>query len=194
MLGAGTWANIVVNGSFEEGSYVNDGNGAMVLGVGSAVIPGWTVLEDDLAWIDNINNFQGYKASDGVKSLDLTAYGTGAPYAGVKQTIATVTGNYYEVKFDQGIHPFYTSTLNCIEVMAAGKSKVFTATAGAVQKWETMTWQFQATSDQTELAFYGVLGQNDIGLDNVRVEAAPEAASLAAIGTGLLALRLRRKA
>src|SRR6185312_4014349 len=69
---------MVANNSFELGTFVDDGNGTMVLPLGSTTITGWTVSNDQLAWITNPNPW-GLSAVDGNRFLDLTAYPTGAP-------------------------------------------------------------------------------------------------------------------
>src|SRR5260221_9864525 len=75
-------ANLLSNGSFELGSFVNQGNDTMSLAAGSTVITGWKVVGDTTAWIGPANPF-GLAASDGSFFLDLTNYQTGAPFAGM---------------------------------------------------------------------------------------------------------------
>ena len=75
-------ANLLTNASFELGNFVNQGNATMVLNVGSTSITGWTVVNDQLAWIDVGNPF-GLSAEEGDRFLDLTAYPAGAPFGGV---------------------------------------------------------------------------------------------------------------
>src|SRR5579883_1141472 len=43
---------LLVNGSFENtgGTFVPDGNNVMSLGVGSTVIPGWTIVSGEIVW------------------------------------------------------------------------------------------------------------------------------------------------
>ena len=43
----------VQNGSFETGTFVDNGAGAASLGVGSTAITGWTTTNAELAWIVN---------------------------------------------------------------------------------------------------------------------------------------------
>src|SRR5258708_7712572 len=59
----------ITNSSFESGTFVNDGNGTMVLPLGSTVIPGWTVVTDQVAWIISPNPW-GLSAQDGNRFLD----------------------------------------------------------------------------------------------------------------------------
>src|SRR5215470_919203 len=94
-------ANMLTNGSFELGAFVNQGNATMVLNVGSTSITGWTVVTDQLAWIDTGNPF-GLSAQDGNRFLDFTAYPAGAPFGGISQSLATIPGQQYELSFDLG--------------------------------------------------------------------------------------------
>ena len=50
-------ANLLANGSFESGAFVNQGNDTMSPPNGSTVITGWTVVGDTIAWIGPTNPF-----------------------------------------------------------------------------------------------------------------------------------------
>ena len=91
MIPLAAHANLLTNESFELGDFVNQGNVTMVLPVGSTAISGWTVINDQLAWIDT-GNAWGLSAQDGDRFLDLTAYPTGAPFGGVSQAITISYG------------------------------------------------------------------------------------------------------
>src|SRR6185436_12617847 len=91
----------IVNPSFELGTLVNDGNGTMVLAVGSTQITGWTVVTDQLAWILSPNPW-GLTAQDANRFIDFTAYPTGAPFGGLRQSFATVDGAVYELSYYLG--------------------------------------------------------------------------------------------
>lgn len=187
-------ANLITNGSFEDGNFVPNGDQTMVLGAGAMDIAGWTVIDDSIAWINNGNPFNGYMASDGSKCLDLTGYEPGSPYGGVTQSFATTIGTQYEVSLDLGAHPSYTN-LVCLTVEAAGQSTILTTVPGTTQTWIHHTWRFMATGTTTTLNLKGFLSAtSDIGLDNVMVEAVPEPATLAVLGLGLVAALRRRRA
>lgn len=189
-------ANLVSNGSFEvaNGTFVGDSTNLMSLGTGSTTISGWTVFGGSVAWIENQNPTPWYKASDGVRALDLTDTRDGAPYGGVRQDVATVAGQYYIVSFDLGIHSRYSSTICCIQAAAADFQQIYTAEAvSGEQKWFTNTFTFKATSSITQLQFLGALATPaDIGLDNVSMVAVPEPSTWLAMGLGV-ALLARRK-
>ena len=60
-------ANLLTNGSFEDGSAIPQPDGFLELPVGSTVITGWTVTRDEIDYIGT--NF--WEHADGNRSLDL---------------------------------------------------------------------------------------------------------------------------
>jgi hypothetical protein len=187
-------ANLLTNGSFETGSFVNQGNQTMVLPVGSTTISGWTVVADQLAWI-NAGNPWGLSAQDGNFFLDFTAYPAGAPFGGVAQSIATVPGQQYNLSFYLGS---YTQRWGgppvSIQASAGGTSQTFTDnTTSTGSTWTPFSMLFTASSANTVVSLVGTAGYQYIGLDNVSVVglgvgAVPEPGSFTLIGAGLSAL------
>jgi hypothetical protein len=157
----------VVNGSFEAGSFVNQGNDTMSPGVGSTVITGWTVVTDTIAWIGPSNPF-GLTASDGDYFLDLTNYQAGAPFGGVSQSIATTTGATYLLTFDLGSSAFW-GLPSALSATAGSSSQTFTSTLVGNDNWESHSLSFVANGASTLVTLQGVTGFNYIGLDNVDV-------------------------
>jgi hypothetical protein len=198
-------ANLLVNGSFEQGAFINQGNQTMSLAGGSTVITGWTVLNDVTAWIDAGNPF-GLSASDGSRFLDLTDYSAGAPFAGVSQTFATLAGATYTLSFDLGGSNFWGRP-DALIASAAGTSQVFStgpaSTTSPNNDWYSESMSFVATGASTTLTLQGSQGFNYIGLDNVSVEltsappvpAIPEASTWALMLAGLAVCgaRVRRR-
>jgi hypothetical protein len=191
----------VVNNSFELGTFVNDGNGTMILPVGSTAITGWTVFNDQLAWIISPNPW-GLSAVDGNRFLDFTAYPTGAPFGGLQQTLATTIGNLYQVNYFLGS---YTARWGgppvSIQASAAGTSQVCTvSTTSSQSTWTLCAMSFIATSTNTTLSLLGTAGFQYIGLDDVSVDdlgpvqvsAVPEPASIVLLGSGVL-IAVRRR-
>lgn len=190
-------ANLITNGSFELGGFVNQGNDTMSLQAGSNVITGWTVVTDTTAWIGPANPF-GLSASDGSYFLDLTNYQANAPFAGLSQTIATTPGATYSLSFDLGGSSRW-GLPDSITASAAGLSQTFTSTAtiGVDDLWDSVSTQFVATSATTTVLLQGASGINYVGLDNVDVELisgpeqAPEPTTITLLGLGLVGLLSR---
>jgi len=200
-LTGGTQANLLTNGSFESGAFVNEGNDTMSLAPGSNVIDDWTVIvvTDHTAWIGAANPF-GLSASDGSFFLDLTNYQAGAPFAGMSQTVATTPGATYSLSFDLGSSSLWGLPSSII-ASAAGTSQTFTSPMTGVNVWTNASMQFVASSATTTVLLQGASGVNYIGLDNVDVEfvsgpgLVPEPTTLALLGlclAGLLATSRRR--
>ena len=162
-------ANLLANGSFESGGFVNQGNDTMSPPNGSTVITGWTVVTDTIAWIGPTNPF-GLTASQGSFFLDLTNYQAGAPFGGVRQDIATVPGAIYELSFDLGSSNFWGRP-DSLTASAAGASQLFgSPLTGTNNDWTHETMQFTAIGTTTTVTLQGTSGFNYIGLDNVGVE------------------------
>jgi hypothetical protein len=191
-------ANLLVNGSFENGAFVNQGNDTMSPGVGSTAITGWAVVTDTLAWIGPTNPF-GLTSSDGSYFLDLTNYQPGAPFAGVSQAIATIPGAVYALTFDLGSSNFWGRPDSLTASAAAASHTFASPSTGTNNDWTHESMQFTATGATTTVLLQGASGFNYIGLDNVDVElvslpAVPEPETWALLlgGVGALAARLRR--
>jgi hypothetical protein len=163
--------NLLVNGSFEEGAFVNQGNQTMSLAPGSTLISGWTVLTDATAWINAGNPF-GLAASDGSRFLDLTNYSAGAPFAGLSQTFATLAGSTYTLSFDLGGSNAWGRP-DALIASAGGTSTTFTTGPASAttpnNDWYQESMTFVANGATTTLTLQGSRGFNYIGLDNVVV-------------------------
>lgn len=162
---------LIVNGSFEEGSFAPDGNGFMSLSPGSTAITGWRTFSGELAW----GQFpvSDWPASDGNYFLDLTGYHDSTPYGGIQQTLTTSSGTRYRITFDLSVNqdsPVSRGPIT-VRVEATGNSsQEFTYDPpGTGIQWGRFAYDFVAVGPSTELSFLGTFtaGGNTINLDNV---------------------------
>jgi hypothetical protein len=161
-------ADLIVNGSFEEGAFAPPANATMSLAPGATALQGWEVFSDYLSWIENGNPF-GLTAKDGNRFLDLTDYLNGAPYGGIRQTIATIPGRSYRLSLYLGSSTNYGRP-SAVVVTAGGASATFTGPAtGTNNDWDLYSLDFVATDAATTISIVGSAGVAYIGLDDVSV-------------------------
>jgi choice-of-anchor C domain-containing protein len=139
-------ANLLVNGSFEDGP--EDIGDFKSLDKGSDEIKGWKVTRGQ---IDLVAAF--WTAAEGKRSIDLH----GSPgYGGVEQTFKTKKGTRYKVELQLAATPGVGE--RGIWVEAAGDRKKFEVDSkdGTREKlaWMKVTWEFTATGEQTTLEIY----------------------------------------
>ena len=187
-------AQIVQNGSFEQGTFSSGGDQS--LGVDSTAISGWTVTNAEIALLTNGN--YGLATPYGSYFLDLTGYHDSLPYGGVTQNIATTSGTYYSLSFSLGADQSDSRYSGPVSATAsaggASQSFTFTPAVGSTgNQWGTFGFSFLATSASTPITIIGTqsTGGQFIGLDNVSVTpaAVPEASTTISFGL-LLALGL----
>lgn len=196
-IATGAQANLLTNGSFENGSFVPNGDNTMSLTNGATAMTGWTVIGDSLAWIGDPNPFS-LTASDGIKFLDLTDYPVNAPFGGVSQDIATVEGAFYRLSFSLGSSNLYGRPA-ALTASAGDTTQLFTsALTGTNNDWAAQSMTFMATGSTTTVSLLGTIGFAYIGLDDVSVEListpVPEPSSVVLIlaGLGVLGFVARR--
>ena len=185
-------ANLINDGSFELGTFVDDGNGTDSFNAGPTTITDWVAVGRQVSWIRSPNPW-GLSAQDGTHFLDLTGYASGAPFGGVAQTITTVVGQPYDLSFYLGS---YTQRFGGppVSILAAAGSTSHTfmvSTTSTSSTWTPFSMLFTATSANTTITLTGAAGVDYIGLDNVNVDLEsavpePETWTLMVLGLGLL--------
>ncbi|MBS1717456.1 MAG: DUF642 domain-containing protein [Armatimonadetes bacterium] len=197
-------ANLLVNGSFENGDFQNNGGGADSLALGSTAITGWTTVSNELVWLNATNSYYVIP-QDGSYSLDLTGYHDAYPYGGVSQTVSTVAGGKYHLSYYYGGLVLYSGNAGVEATAVDGSTSAvlldqvnYDTFADNSNTYNRVDLDFVATGTSTIISFIGASpkgGTNYIGLDNVDLEggsAVPEPASMIAISAGIAAL-VRRK-
>jgi Protein of unknown function (DUF642)/PEP-CTERM motif len=162
--------NLLTNGSFELGTFTNQGADTQTFTAGSTVMTGWTTVGNFVSWIGPTSPWL-LSAQDGSYFLDLTGYQTGAPFGGVTQTIATTPGKQYDLSFYLGS---YTAVWGgppvSITAVAGGTTGLFTdVSTTRSSTWTLENLVFTASGSSTAVELIGQAGSRYIGLDNVDV-------------------------
>ena len=160
-------ANLLVNGSFEEGADVGE-QGWKPLDKGSKDIKGWEVTRGQ---IDYISSY--WEHADGKRSLDLH----GSPgYGGIKQTFKTKKAQKYRLTFSLAGNPIGSAAEKKLGVKVADKEEEFLFnTEGkttADMGWATQVLDFTATDSETTVEFYTLMKEDPCcgpALDKVSV-------------------------
>ena len=195
--------SLIANGSFENTSntFVSNGQGVMSLPIGSTVIPGWTVVNAPVLWVNNSNVF-GPSTPAGALFLDLTGFQDNTNFAGVAQTVATTPGQQYALTLGIGSDEDnirYRGPMS-VSVAAGLSTTAFTFTPPAASignQWGSFTFNFTATAAFTPITITGTqsTGGQYLGLDNIEITAVPEPSTVfTVLGLlGLIGIRERSK-
>jgi choice-of-anchor C domain-containing protein len=166
---------LITNGSFENAAF--DPGSFTTLNNGSTDINGWTV---GLGSIDYIGSY--WQASNGSRSLDLSGVSKGS----ISQTINTIAGKEYTVKFDMAGNPDDNLKLKLLVASLSGNlTEVFnfnaTGTTNANMGWISNSYKFIAGPGNTTTLSFASATDTAYGpaLDNVSVSAVPEPATWA---------------
>lgn len=139
----------LVNGSFEDGTFVDNGSGFQQLNAGDTSIDGWIVGGSSVDWISTY-----WPAQDGAMSIDLSGVNAGS----LSQTFETTIGNTYTVSFALSGNPAGPPTVKTLDVSATGgttASYTYDVTGNdlTTMNWVTEEYTFLATSVSTTLTF-----------------------------------------
>lgn len=169
-------ANLLTNGSFDAGSFVDNGVGGVGLAIGSTAITGWTTTTAELAWLMNGNAY-GLSTPFGPGFLDLTGYHDQTPYGGVSQMVNLAAGAYV-LTFSLGSvggSDVFGGTVSA-QASAGNQTNLhFSFTPSEVgNQWALETLAFTvANSGNTIVSIVGTesAANRYLGIDNVDLEA-----------------------
>ncbi len=183
-------------GSFELGTFVNNGSDFMSLGVGNTTIVGWTVggPGNGIDWLTTPR----FAASDGIHSIDLQH----TVPSSISTAIPTILGVTYEISFDAAAAP-NGAQIALSGFVSAGSlvNQAFTATPSSnfdTQAFTTFIFQFTATGTSTTVTLQSGSLTNAYGpvVDNVSVElldSVPEASSVVLFSIAIISLFTYRR-
>jgi choice-of-anchor C domain-containing protein len=163
-------ANLIINGSFEDGIQQPAPNNWLPLNPNSTAIDGWIVTRGQIDYKQTY-----WENADGLFSLDLN----GSPgVGGIAQTFYTVPGQQYRVSFALSGHPDGGNDVKQLGVSAAGQTARFyfdtTGFSRSYMGWRDETWVFTANAATTTLEIYSLSYSSSDGyygpaIDNVSV-------------------------
>jgi hypothetical protein len=194
--------NLLTNPSFDLGSFTDRGDGFQILSNGSTTITGWTVINDSLAWGKYPNSAPNVHPAiprDGTFFLDLQGDGLqGTPFGGVSQSIATIAGRKYVLRFHLGTQQDAGSpaTHGPISVNASAGTTTAPFTFNPVgttgSQWQEFKLVFVAQGASTLISITGqsTAGGAYIGLDHTSVVEVLDPTLTIAPMTGLAKLTL----
>ena len=183
-------ANLLIDGSFEDTGTA--AGSETPVEVGSAAIPGWTVVTNGGSAVDNGTNVTvegngafGLYTPFGTDFLDLTGKLDRVPYDGVTQAVSTVIDQAYALSFSLGAKASGSFGGPISATASAGPSSttpvtsmtfndpVTTGTTINGMIWTAETLTFTATSTTTAVTIVGTASNSGfIGLDNADLELA----------------------
>lgn len=201
-------ANLLTGGDFEQ-PVVGTGSAA-AYGGGSGAINGWLVVGSQVALVDTNYSESWFGVSpfnshQGNQYLDLTGIGNNGTSSGVTQTFASVQGTQYIVKWwecvsysSNGSSPYTQPSIVDLSWNGGTRTSFVNNDSSVLGSnvWHQYSAIYTATATTSSVTFYcgyGGFDNNNIGIDDIEVEAVPEPGSLAVLGLGAVALLKRRR-
>lgn len=179
-------ADLILNGGFESGSFVNTAANYMTLVPGDTDLFGWTI-DSSIAW--GINPTDGFIASSGAGFVDLSGLGNSSPTGAISQTVSTTLAETYLFTID--LQGGATSVfLNGIELALAA-----VASSGG---WTTYSSSYTADSVSTTVSIRNRDGVSSVVFaDNVFFGATaapvPAPGTVVLLGLGLAGVGIMRR-
>jgi choice-of-anchor C domain-containing protein len=153
-------ANVLVNGSFEEGSMCETFRNP-----GSTNIPGWTPVGAAVFYICS-----SWLGAEGVRSISLHCGG------GIAQTFATEPGRDYLVRFDMAGDPDVSPVIKNLVASTGGSPHAFSFDSEGKTRlamgWDEKRFVFTASDTTTTLTFVDI-GCTRSAIDDVHVTPFP---------------------
>ncbi len=198
LLHGSSKADLIVNGSFEEGDYSPVVNGSYVrVSTGETKLTGWTIGGAGIDW--HQNSFEIQSAFDGQKMVNLNLNGGGQGDTGIlSQSFATTIGEEYILTFHLAGPSTSFPDPRQVKADIAGIDQIFSQAASdnLALIWGEEALAFTAIETSTTLQFSSVGGLGFWGpfLDQVSVVPAsvPEPSGIVVLGVGTIGLLSHR--
>ena len=211
-------ANLIVNGSFENGPHFFAGVGPGVGSNGSTALPGWVVTDGTVIVIqsDAFPSPDGtnWPAADGVNSIQVK--GSGQQATIIQHITGLSIGQKYELRFSMSGNPVTggdsvgsADAIKDLLVTIDGRSQVFSFDVTPYHTlgfpifdmgWKEYTFQFVSDATLTDVSFKTLDPQQSTRgavIDNVRLEAlsntVPEPTSFVLCVVGALICGVRQR-
>jgi choice-of-anchor C domain-containing protein len=162
-----SWADLLVNGNFEQGPSIPSLNPIMAVAPGNDALSGWTVSGGAI----NIVTDNYWVPLSGHRSIVLSSSGPGA----IEQDIATAPGAVYRLTFWLSGEPFSSPTLKHVRLTAGATTQDQTYDITDAWHWDMAwsqrTFDFAATGSTTTLRLASMdATQWGPALDSMKVE------------------------